>query len=87
MREDRGADGDVATGTPGAAPGVAGGTAAGSGRTGAHLGAGLGARRGLSIRALAAAAGLTSSRVHQPGICRRITRRSTVRSALVRVGS
>ena len=64
MHEDRGADGRVAAGTPGAATGVAGGVAAGAGRTGAQLGAG-GARRGVSIRALAAAAGLSSSRVHQ----------------------
>jgi hypothetical protein len=45
VREDRGADGRVAAGTPGAATGVAGGVAAGAGRTGAQLGAGVGARR------------------------------------------
>jgi hypothetical protein len=44
VREDRGADGHVAAGTPGA-PGVAGGVAAGSGRTRAQLGAGAGACR------------------------------------------
>ena len=43
MHEDRGADGHVTTGTPGAATGVAGGAAAGAGRTGAQLGAGVGA--------------------------------------------
>jgi len=37
VHEDRGADGHVATGTPGAATGVAGGVAAGAGRTGAQL--------------------------------------------------
>ena len=46
VHEDRGAQGRVATGTPGAAAGVAGGMAAGSGRTGAQQGAGVGARRG-----------------------------------------
>ena len=55
----------MATGTPGPATGVAGGVAAGAGRTGAQLGVGVGAREGVSIRALAAAVGLSSSRVHQ----------------------
>src|SRR5205807_1123411 len=46
VHEDRGADGRMAAGTPGAAAGIAGGVAAGAGRTRAHLGAGVGARRG-----------------------------------------
>src|SRR5260370_28771212 len=45
VHEDRGADGHVATGTPGAATGVARGVAAGAGRAGTDVGAGLGPRR------------------------------------------
>ena len=63
MHEDRGADGRVAAGTSGAATGVAGGVAAGAGRTGAQLALASARAEGVSI--LAAAAGLSSSRVHQ----------------------
>ena len=63
MHEDRGADGRVAAGTAGAATGVAGGVAAGAGRTGAQLALASARAEGVSI--LAAAAGLSSSRVHQ----------------------
>jgi hypothetical protein len=65
LSADRGADGRVATGTPGAASGVPGGIAAGSGRTGAQLGASAARAEDVSIHMLAAAAGLSSSREHQ----------------------
>jgi hypothetical protein len=41
------------------------GVAAGAGRTGTDVGAGVGRAEGVSIRTLAVAVGLSSSRVHQ----------------------
>ncbi len=49
----------------GAATGVAGGVAPGAGGAGTQLGTGLSPRGGVSIRTLAAAAGLSPTRVHQ----------------------
>jgi hypothetical protein len=49
----------------GPGPGLACRVAAGAGRAGTDAGAGLGPAEGISIRTLAAAAGLSPSRVHQ----------------------
>jgi hypothetical protein len=58
-------DGRLAAGTACAAAGIPGGVAPGAGRAGTRLGAGLGPCGRVSIRKLAAAAGLSPARVHQ----------------------
>ena len=52
-------------GAPGPGPGFPCRVAAGADRAGTDVGAGLGPGRGISIRTLATAAGLSPSRVHQ----------------------
>ena len=65
MHEDRGADGHVAAGTPGAAPGVRAAWRLEQAERERSWALASARAEGVSIRALAAAAGLSSSRVHQ----------------------